>query len=292
VINRLQLRSYANHHSHSCDSAYLAKCSPDALAFYKDLRRVAEGYRASRSIDGRSPGDSDSGKYFVQCDSPSPFLGASSCPGMIVDVDGRKMHIDCTGSGSPTIVLEAGGENDSLIWRGVQPAPSRTTRVCAYDRAGLGWSDVQPGPRDADHIAAELHQLLQQTGITGPVILMGHSIGGIFLRDYVTHYPTNVAGIVFIDSSTPFQDKNPAMKLAGSGPPLWIFNLAMIVGVPRLIGMCGGMQDVGDHEETAGGSDLPPALQRICRVGQLRPFQPADAAFRALRRTTDSHHLA
>jgi pimeloyl-ACP methyl ester carboxylesterase len=220
------------------------------------------------------------------------FWALHPAPGMIVDVDGRKMHIDCTGSGSPTIVLEAGGENDSLIWRGVQPALSRTTRVCAYDRAGLGWSDVLPGPRDADHIAAELHQLLQQTGITGPVILMGHSIGGIFLRDYVTHYPTNVAGIVFIDSSTPFQDKNPAMKLAGSGPPLWIFNLAMIVGVPRLIGMCGGMQDVGDHEETAGGSDLPPALQRICRVGQLRPFQPADAAFRALRRTTDSHHLA
>jgi pimeloyl-ACP methyl ester carboxylesterase len=157
------------------------------------------------------------------------------------------MHIYCTGSGSLTIVLEAGGQNDSVIWRGVQPALSRTTRVCAYDRAGFGWSDAQPGPRDADHIAAELHQLLLQTGITGPVVLMGHSVGGIFLRDYVTHYPTNVVGIVFVDSSTPFQNKNPAMKLAGSGPPSWVFNLAMIAGVPRLIGMCGSMQGVEGH---------------------------------------------
>jgi pimeloyl-ACP methyl ester carboxylesterase len=186
-------------------------------------------------------------------------LSVHPAPGKIVSVGGHKMHIYCTGSGSPTIVLEAGGQNDSVIWRGVQPALSRTTRVCAYDRAGFGWSDAQPGPRDADHIAAELHQLLLQTGITGPVVLMGHSIGGIFLRDYVTHYPTNVVGIVFVDSSTPFQYKNPAMKVAGSGPPSWVFNLAMIVGVPRLLGMCGSMQGVGDHTKKL-------QAEAICRL--------------------------
>jgi pimeloyl-ACP methyl ester carboxylesterase len=108
------------------------------------------------------------------------FWAINPAPGKIVSVGGHKMHIYCTLSGSLTIILEAGGQNDSVIWRGVQPPLSRTTRVCAYDRAGFGWSDAQPGPRDADHIAAELHQLLLQTGITGPVVLMGHSIGGIF----------------------------------------------------------------------------------------------------------------
>jgi pimeloyl-ACP methyl ester carboxylesterase len=139
------------------------------------------------------------------------------------------MHIYCTGSGSPAIVLEAGGGNDSVIWRGVQPPLAKTTRVCAYDRTGSGWSDAQPGPRDADHIADELHQLSLRAGITGPVVLMGHSIGGIFLRDYATRYPENIAGLIFVDSSTPLQNRNPAFNLnGGTGPPPWAFHLAML----------------------------------------------------------------
>jgi pimeloyl-ACP methyl ester carboxylesterase len=177
------------------------------------------------------------------------FWALNPAPGAFYAVNGHRMHIYCTGSGSPTIVLEAGGGNDSVIWRGVQPALSKTTLVCAYDRAGSGWSDAQPGPRDADHIADELHQLLLQAGITGPVVLMGHSIGGIFLRDYATRYPADMAGLIFVDSSTPLQNRNPAFKLTGgAGPPPWVFNLAMIAGVPRLIGMCSeGTQGVGDH---------------------------------------------
>jgi pimeloyl-ACP methyl ester carboxylesterase len=173
------------------------------------------------------------------------FWSHNPPPGKLVDVDGYRMHIDCTGSGSPTLILEAGGQNDSTIWTGVQPALSKTTRVCSYDRAGLGWSDTQPAPRDADHIAAELHRLLLRAGIAAPIILMGHSIGGIYIRDYVMHYPADVAGIVFVDSSTPFQDKNPAfIRAAQAGAhssfqtPAWLFNVALIVGMPRLLGMC------------------------------------------------------
>src|ERR1700733_8916578 len=106
------------------------------------------------------------------------FWSRNPAPGKIVDVGGSGMHIDCTGNGSPVLILEAGGQNDSTIWRGVQPALAKTTTVCAYDRAGSGWSDTQPGPRDADHIAAELRQLLLQAGIKAPIVLMGHSIGG------------------------------------------------------------------------------------------------------------------
>jgi pimeloyl-ACP methyl ester carboxylesterase len=181
------------------------------------------------------------------------FWALNPAPGKIVDIDGHKMHLYCTGNGSPTLVLEAGAGNDSVVWRGVQPVLSKTTRVCSYDRAGSGWSDGVPGPRDADHVAGELHQLLLRVGITGPVVLMGHSIGGIFIRDYATRFPQDIEGLVFVDSSTPFQDRDPAMKGGRSGPPSWVVSVAMKTGVPRLIGMC--------SEVAKGGGDRIMKLQ-------------------------------
>jgi pimeloyl-ACP methyl ester carboxylesterase len=156
------------------------------------------------------------------------------------------MHLDCTGSGAPTIVLEAGLGNDSLVWGGIQPALSTFTRVCSYDRAGFGWSDAAPAPRDADHIAAELHQLLREARIEGPIVLMGHSIAGIYIRDYAAHYPEQVAGLVFVDGSTPLQDRNPALKAADSkGLPPWASGLMQravsVAGLPRMAGACAHM---------------------------------------------------
>jgi pimeloyl-ACP methyl ester carboxylesterase len=162
------------------------------------------------------------------------FWATNSPPGDFYSVNGHRMHINCTGTGSPTIVLEAGLGNDSM---------TSTTRVCSYDRAGFGWSDPLPTPRDADHVAAELHELLLQAKVTGPIVLMGHSIAGIYMRDYATRYPEGIVGIVFVDGSIPLQDENPMMK-AGSGkvPPRWAFELlaksAMSTGIPRLMGMC------------------------------------------------------
>jgi pimeloyl-ACP methyl ester carboxylesterase len=195
------------------------------------------------------------------------FWSRNPAPGRIVDVGGYGMHIDCTGNGSPVLILEAGGQNDSTIWRGVQPALAKTTTVCAYDRAGSGWSDIQPGPRDADHIAAELRQLLLQAGIKGPIVLMGHSIGGLFIRDYVTHYPADVAGIVFVDSSTPFQERNAALaratptktkidKAVDFATQPWTLNLLVIAGVPRLLGMCGREHTAADHIKKIQAEDI------------------------------------
>ena len=159
--------------------------------------------------------------------------------GEVLLVSGHRMHIDCTGSGSPTIVLDAGLGADSLTWGAVQPVLSKTTRVCSYDRAGFGWSDPLPAPRDADHIAGELHELLLEARVADPIVLMGHSITGIYMRDYATRYPAEVAGIVFVDGSTPLQDENPVMKSANSsGPPPWLLRTALVAGVPRLLGMC------------------------------------------------------
>jgi hypothetical protein len=118
-------------------------------------------------------------------------------PRNLYAVNGHKMHLYCTGDGSPTIILDAGLGNDSLIWGKVQPELSRTTRVCSYDRAGYSWSDPQPGPRDADRIADELHTVLTQAGVTGPTVLMGHSIAGIYIRSYA---PRETHGLTTLTS--------------------------------------------------------------------------------------------
>jgi pimeloyl-ACP methyl ester carboxylesterase len=165
-----------------------------------------------------------------------------SPPGQMFLVDGHAMRIDCRGSGSPTIILDAGLGNDGLIWGAVQPALAKTTRVCSYDRAGFGWSDALPPPRDADHIAAELHGLLAAAHITGPVVLMGHSIAGMYIRAYATRYPENVAGLIFVDASTPLQNRNPAFRANPfPGPSRFgalLKKAAIAAGIPRLLGDC------------------------------------------------------
>ncbi len=171
------------------------------------------------------------------------FRAHNPPPGEMYAVNGYKMHMYCTGSGSPTIVLDAGLGDDAVIWAGIQPALAKTTRVCAYDRAGFGWSETGPAPRDADHLAAELHGLLREARIDLPIVLMGHSIAGIYMRAYAAHYPEDLAGMVFVDGSTPMQQENPAIKaMMGKGPPPWVIalvgNAAFSVGVPRLMGMC------------------------------------------------------
>lgn len=159
--------------------------------------------------------------------------------GAFESVDGRRMHIDCMGNGTPTIVLDSGYGNDATAWETVQPELSKTTRVCSFDRAGSGWSEPQPGPRDADHIVGQLHQLLLQAKVSGPVVLMGHSIAGLYVRDYATHYPNDIAGIVFVDSSAPAQFQSAAFKAGiGKGPQWPLYRVAAILGIPRLLWMC------------------------------------------------------
>ena len=201
------------------------------------------------------------------------FWSSHPPAGNFVQVNGHKMHINCTGSGSPTIILDAQLGNDSIWWGEIQPVLSKTTRVCSYDRAGFGWSDPLPAPRDADHIADELDQLLLQAQITGPIILMGHSISGLYLRDYASRYPKNVVGIVLVDVSTPLQDQNPAFKTGSKGPPAWVLRAAMIAGIPRLIGMC----SASPHGPNADLWKL--RAEDICRLhysamsGELDSFQ-------------------
>jgi pimeloyl-ACP methyl ester carboxylesterase len=127
-------------------------------------------------------------------------------PGKLVDVDGHRLHINCVGQGSPTVILEAANLGMSAHWVRVQQQLAKTTRVCAYDRAGMGWSERGPEPRDAKQISSELHDLLANAaGIEGPYVLVGHSYGGLYARMYAARYSEEVAGVVLVDSSHPEQ---------------------------------------------------------------------------------------
>ena len=121
-------------------------------------------------------------------------------PGQMVDVGGYKMHIYCTGQGSPTVILGGGSLENSLFWATVQPEVAKFTRVCSYDRAGYGWSEPGPRPRTATTMAEELHTLLVNAQISGPYMLVGHSMGGLLMRVYTHNYPEEVAGLVLVDA--------------------------------------------------------------------------------------------
>ena len=196
--------------------------------------------------------------------------------GKLYQVDGYKMHLYCTGEGSPTIVLDAGLGNDSLIWANVQPTLSKTTRVCSYDRAGFGWSELQPNPRDADRITDQLHALLTQAGIKGPIVLMGHSIAGLYIRDYATRYPQNLSGLVFVDGSTPLQeDRFPGrtkLVLLKAKLELLETKWLYVLGIPRITGDC----NIGEGFEISAGKMLS---EDQCRAAVFAAVEREDEDF-------------
>jgi pimeloyl-ACP methyl ester carboxylesterase len=128
-----------------------------------------------------------------------------AAPGTLYDVEGHRLHLNCTGSGSPTVVLENGLGSTSANWDRVTAELGRTTRVCAYDRAGQGWSDDVGAPQDGLAIAADLHNLLARAGEPGPYLLVGHSAGGTYVMTYAAQYPDEVAGMVLLDSMSPYE---------------------------------------------------------------------------------------
>src|SRR5829696_3823744 len=162
-------------------------------------------------------------------------------PGQLVDVGGYRLHIQCVGAGSPTVVLDAGLGGSSLDWNLVQPELSRTTRVCAYDRAGMGWSDPSPQPRTPRQIADELHTLLTNAGVAGPYVLVGHSLAGKNVRLFALTHPDQVAGMVLVDARGEYVDANtsPAEEQAfpqALAAQALLYRVTRSVGLVRLIG--------------------------------------------------------
>src|SRR5664279_478354 len=116
--------------------------------------------------------------------APDPALDAYARPASLVDIGGRKLNLRCSGSGAPTVILESGANADSLTWFKVQPLLARSTTVCSYDRAGYGFSDDGPMPRDIDADSADLHALIHAAHLALPAILVGHSLGTNIVRRY------------------------------------------------------------------------------------------------------------
>jgi pimeloyl-ACP methyl ester carboxylesterase len=169
-------------------------------------------------------------------------------PGRLVDVGGYKMHIDCTGSGTPTVVLDSGLGDGFIIWRTLQPQIARFTRVCSYDRAGIGYSDSSPRPRNSKVFAKELHSLLRNAAVAPPYVLVGHSMGGYDVRIFAGLYRNEVAGMVLVDSSHPEQKKRLPAALndldAGWLREQEFFEFTMPFGLPRRLGFCGNDREV------------------------------------------------
>ena len=130
-------------------------------------------------------------------------------PGKLVDLDGRDLHLLSMGQGSPTVIFESGLMSTVLSWDEIQPEIAKSTRTVCYDRAGLGWSDPGPAPRDAERMVGELQELLKRANIASPYILVGHSFGGLTTRLFAARYPQQVAGLILIDPVVP-QEWNPA----------------------------------------------------------------------------------
>ena len=155
-------------------------------------------------------------------------------PGQLVDVGGYRLHINCTGTGSPTVVIVAGAGDWSTSWGGyVQPEVAKTTRVCTYDRAGLGWSEASANPSDAAQFSRELHTLLQNADVPGPYVMVGHSLGGLIVRIFAHDYASEVSGVVLIDSMNP---KQVTQSLSSSIARQYSFQALLArVGVARLL---------------------------------------------------------
>jgi pimeloyl-ACP methyl ester carboxylesterase len=205
-------------------------------------------------------------------------------PGQLVDVGGYRLHINCTGTGSPTVVIDAGWGDWSTGWGFVQPEVAKTTRVCTYDRAGTGWSEAGPLPRDAVQYAKELHTLLQNADIPGPYVMVGHSLGGFPVRVFVHDYASEIAGIVLIDSMTPQQfTPSPTEVQSPSGSQPQPFSLPAVLarfGVVRLLAKPLGLAPLTAPDEKAYYSRLvrPQNVQAYISEGQGMTAAGAEAS--------------
>jgi pimeloyl-ACP methyl ester carboxylesterase len=120
-------------------------------------------------------------------------------PGQLIDVGGHRLHLNCAGTGSPTVILESGLGEAGAYWRWISTAIARDTKVCVYDRAGRGWSEPASVPQDGFAVARDLHVLLERAHVQGPFVLVGHSSGAQYVRIFAGRYPEQVAGMVLLD---------------------------------------------------------------------------------------------
>ncbi|HJP86732.1 MAG TPA: alpha/beta hydrolase, partial [Gemmatimonadaceae bacterium] len=192
--------------------------------------------------------------------------------GRPVDIGGRSLNIYCSGSGTPAVIFDAGAGGPGYTWSEIQAEISRDTRACWFDRAGYGWSDPGPFPRTSAAMSADLHELLHRAGIPLPFIYVGHSLGGLNARVYNAMYPSEIAGVVFVDAAHEDEPRRaPQFMLGKTAPrsmwhPIWIaVQAARMFGLIRL---------------TTPRPDLPsdPALRTKAQIVDALRRQPKSIA--------------
>ena len=221
--------------------------------------------------------------------------------GRMVDVGGgRRLHLDCRGTGTPVVVFEAGLDTfGSANWAKVQDSIARTTRACSYDRAGLMWSDPSPTPPTAKAVADDLHVLLKNAGETGPFVMVGHSFAGPWLTNYTQLYGSEVAGLVFNDTSHPDQQKIMKQMWGWNLQTPFIMRVLAVTkptGLPRLllgdrpvIVLSGPRKDAGMREMEQ--NQTPDQIKRFFDAWDRMQADQASWSTRGRRRVLpDSGH--
>ena len=171
--------------------------------------------------------------WSLSCASPLSDPGLDSPPGIMVELGSHRLHIHCTGEGSPAVVFESGLGGTSLDWSKVQPAVSELTRACSYDRAGYGWSEPGPSPRHAVRLAAELDRLLLFAEVPPPYVLVGHSFGGLAVRLFAARRERLVGGLVLVDAVHERQFQH--MKAAGVQIPTAPTGRSFVIANPGVV---------------------------------------------------------
>jgi pimeloyl-ACP methyl ester carboxylesterase len=181
--------------------------------------------------------------------------------GHVYQVNGHSLYMNCSGQGTPTVVLFNGLGERTPSWARIQSNVAATTRVCTFDRAGEGWSGTAPGRQDGRELAADLHALLATARVPGPYVLAGHSVGGTYALVYAQQYPSQVAGVALVDSSTPYQFDLPDYPSFYS---TWrrvsaLFPTSARTGITRIFGLGTPREVRADHNEF---TELPTAFKQ------------------------------
>ena len=202
-------------------------------------------------------------------------------PGDLVAVNGALLHLNCMGEGEPTVILEAGGGSSSAVWLAVQPQVSRVTRVCSYDRAGLGWSQPGTGTRDAETIADDLHALLAAASVDPPYVMVGHSLGGPLIMVFGHEFDGEVVGLVYVDST----DREIVDRLQVAPTEEDLKKQRTMQGIMSLLARTGVLRASGRNRTPP--ADWPSELVQI-----VRAFEPQSVSGAFLEMSTLQETLA
>lgn len=204
-------------------------------------------------------------------------------PGEMIRVGEHQLHLNCRGAGRPVVIVEAGSGSWSLQWQVVQVVVAEVTEICTYDRAGYGWSEPGPEPRTGKQIVTELHTLLENAGLEGPYILVGHSLGGLFVRLYASEYPDEVVGMVLLDAvHEEAEERMPSEVVQVEEAKLELYGPATLAA--RL-----GLLDRAVPAVTREPSGLPSRLQTIYEAYAYRAtlFQAIQSEGKAFEQTVE-----